>query len=222
MPEAISAYINAYARGLKSRLLTKPEIESMLENGRLEAIGETLLKSQYEVEMAEALSRYSGVEAIDDAVSRNLVNTFARLKAMCREETARLADIFIGRWDLNAVKALLRNRHHGLDARSGAQVFAFAASLGLGFGGGVVCLMAVLSNYYGVKVFPSLAGIAVAVNTLSSVAAPYVAGRLYDIGYGYHGSFMTFSLWCLAGAIVLFALRPPTRRVPQLVAAESP
>jgi hypothetical protein len=69
MPEAISAYINAYARGLKSRLLTKPEIESMLENGRLDAIGETLLKSQYEVEMAEALSRYSGAEAIDDAVS---------------------------------------------------------------------------------------------------------------------------------------------------------
>lgn len=93
----------------------------MLENGRLDAIGETLLKSQYEVEMAEALSRYSGAEAIDDAVSRNLVNTFARLKAMCREETARLADIFISRWDLIAVKALLRNRHHGLDAHSGAQ-----------------------------------------------------------------------------------------------------
>jgi predicted MFS family arabinose efflux permease len=108
-----------------------------------------------------------------------------------------------------------------IDARSGTQVFAFAASLGLGFGGGVVCLMAVLSNYYGIKVFPSLAGIAVAVNTLSSVGAPYIAGRLYDIGYGYHGSFMTFSVWCLAGAIVLFALRPPTRRVPQLVAAES-
>ncbi|HSC08635.1 MAG TPA: MFS transporter [Steroidobacteraceae bacterium] len=107
-----------------------------------------------------------------------------------------------------------------IDARSDTQVFAFAASLGLGFGGGVVCLMAVLSNYYGIKVFPSLAGIAVAVNTLSSVAAPYVAGRLYDIGYGYRGSFLTFSVWCLAGAIVLFALRPPTRRVPQLVTAE--
>jgi MFS family permease len=98
---------------------------------------------------------------------------------------------------------------------------AFAVCLGLGFGGGVVCLMAVLSNYYGIKVFPSLAGIAVAVNTLSSVAAPYVAGKLYDSGHGYQGSFMTFSLWCLVGAVVLFAVRPPTRRVPQLVAAES-
>ncbi len=107
-----------------------------------------------------------------------------------------------------------------IDARSGVQLFAFAASLGLGFGGGVVCLMAVLSNYYGVKVFPSLAGIAVAVNTLSSVFAPYVAGRLYDSGYGYEGSFMTFSVWCLLGAIVLFMVRPPSRRAPELVAAE--
>jgi MFS family permease len=109
-----------------------------------------------------------------------------------------------------------------IDARSGVQLFAFAASLGIGFGGGVVCLMAVLSNYYGVKVFPSLAGIAVAVNTLSSVSAPYIAGRLYDSGYGYHGSFMTFSIWCLLGAIVLFVVRPPVRRAPQLVAAEAP
>jgi MFS family permease len=108
-----------------------------------------------------------------------------------------------------------------IDARTGTQLAAFAVCLGLGFGGGVVCLMAVLSNYYGIKVFPSLAGIAVAVNTLSSVAAPYVAGKLYDSGHGYQGSFMTFSLWCLVGAVVLFAVRPPTRRVPQLVAAES-
>jgi MFS family permease len=108
-----------------------------------------------------------------------------------------------------------------IDARSATQVFAFATALGLGFGGGVVCLMAVLSNYYGIKVFPTLAGIAVAVNTLSSVPAPYIAGRLYDLGYGYQGSFMTFSIWCLAGAVVLFALRPPTRRLPQLATAEA-
>jgi len=108
-----------------------------------------------------------------------------------------------------------------IDARGTLQLFAFAASLGIGFGGGVVCLMAVLSNYYGTKVFASLAGLAVAVNTLSSVFAPYVAGWLYDRGYGYAGSFMTFSIWCLIGAVVLFVVRPPSRRLPELVAAPS-
>ncbi len=107
-----------------------------------------------------------------------------------------------------------------IDASSGAQLFAFAVCLGLGFGGGVVCLMAVLSNYYGVKVFPALAGLAVAVNTLSSVPVPYIAGELYDSGHGYHGTFLTFSIWCLVGAVVLFAVRPPTRRIPELVTAE--
>lgn len=108
-----------------------------------------------------------------------------------------------------------------IDARSTWQYFTFAACLGIGFGGGVVCLMAVLSNYYGVKVFASLAGLAVAVNTLSSVFAPYIAGWLYDKGYGYQGSFMTFSIWCLIGAVVLFMVRPPSRRAPELVAVPS-
>jgi MFS family permease len=108
-----------------------------------------------------------------------------------------------------------------IDARSTWQYFAFAACLGIGFGGGVVCLMAVLSNYYGVKVFASLAGLAVAVNTILSVLAPYVAGRLYDLGYGYQGSFLTFSIWCLIGAVVLFMVRPPSRRAPELVAVTS-
>jgi len=107
-----------------------------------------------------------------------------------------------------------------IDARGSVQFFAFATCLGIGFGGGIVCLMAVLSNYYGVKVFASLAGLAVAVNTILSVFAPYVAGWLYDQGYGYRGSFLTFSVWCVIGALVLFAVRPPSRRLPQLVAAE--
>jgi MFS family permease len=108
-----------------------------------------------------------------------------------------------------------------IDARSTWQYFAFAACLGIGFGGGVVCLMAVLSNYYGVKAFASLAGLAVAVNTILSVLAPYVAGRMYDLGHGYQGSFLTFSIWCLIGAVVLFMVRPPSRRAPELVAVPS-
>ena len=67
----------------------------------------------------------------------------------------------------------------------------------------------------------SSASLAVAVNTILSVLAPYVAGRLYDLGYGYQGSFLTFSIWCLIGAVVLFMVRPPSRRAPELVAVTS-
>jgi MFS family permease len=105
-----------------------------------------------------------------------------------------------------------------IDARSTGQVLAFATCLGIGFGGGVVCMMAVLSNYYGIKAFPVLAGVAVAVNTLLSVFAPIIAGRIYDSGHGYGGSFLTCSAWCVLGALVLFMVRPPARRVASLAA----
>ena len=55
-------------------------------------------------------------------------------------------------------------------------VDAFAVCLGIGFGGGVVCLMAVLGNYYGLKAFALLSGIAIAINTTLSALAPYIAG----------------------------------------------
>ena len=77
------------------------------------------------------------------------------------------------------------------------------------FGGGLVCLMAVLSNYYGVRAFASLAGLAVAINTTLSAIAPKVAGRLYDHGVGYAGTFYFLAAWCFVGAVVLYLLRMP-------------
>lgn len=93
-----------------------------------------------------------------------------------------------------------------------SQVFLFATCLGIGFGGGLVCLMAVLSNYFGTRAFASVAGLAVAINTTLSAIAPKVAGRLYDHGVGYGGTFYFLAGWCFLGAVVLFLLRPPQPR----------
>jgi MFS family permease len=88
-----------------------------------------------------------------------------------------------------------------------------ATCLGIGFGGGVVCVATVLSNYYGTKVFASLIGLSLAVNTTMGAIAPYVAGRLYDSGYGYQGVFYALALWCGIGAIVLFMIKIPVRKI---------
>lgn len=96
-----------------------------------------------------------------------------------------------------------------VDAHSRVQVFMFATCLGIGFGGGIVCIMAVLSNYYGTAVFASLAGLAVAVNTTLSAIVPKVAGHLYDQGIGYRGTFYFLAAWCIVGAAVLWFLKPP-------------
>lgn len=89
------------------------------------------------------------------------------------------------------------------------QVVLFAICLGIGFGGGVVCLMAVLSNYYGTRAFASLAGLAIAINTTLSAIAPKVAGRLFDQGVGYAVNFYFLAVWCFVGAAVLLFMRRP-------------
>ena len=96
-----------------------------------------------------------------------------------------------------------------VDARTPFLVDAFATCLGIGFGGGVVCLMATLGNYFGLKAFALLSGIAIAINTTLSAVAPYVAGFLFDHGYGYAGTCYFLAGWCFLGAVVLFVIRKP-------------
>lgn len=96
-----------------------------------------------------------------------------------------------------------------VDARSAMAVNAFATCLGIGFGGGVVCLMTVIGNYFGLKAFALLSGIAIAINTTLSAVAPYVAGYLFDQGYGYGGICYVLAGWCFLGALILFAIRKP-------------
>lgn len=96
-----------------------------------------------------------------------------------------------------------------VDARTPLLVNAFATCLGIGFGGGVVCLMAVLGNYYGLRTFALLSGIAIAINTTLSALAPYIAGFLFDHGYGYGGTCYFLAGWCFVGALVLFFIRRP-------------
>ena len=93
-------------------------------------------------------------------------------------------------------------------------VYTFAVCLGIGFGGGVVCLMAVLGNYYGLKAFASLCGIAIAINTTLSAITPPVAASLFMRGYGYVGICYFLAAWCFVGALTLFLLRRPTNPNP--------
>ena len=116
-----AAYVNARVRGMKSTLLAPSDLNNLLDSADLKALENALLSTPYEFEMAEAMTRFEGADAVEDAVSRNLVNTFAKLRRMCRSEIGILAGVFLTRFDLVSVKSLLRNRHHGLDAETGEQ-----------------------------------------------------------------------------------------------------
>ena len=113
-------YINARVRGMKSHLFTRSQYEGMIDQGTVQAVVDALMESSYEQEMAEALTQYTDADAVEDALSRSLVNTFSRLSRMTQGGHRDLAELFFLRWDLDAVKALLRARHYGLDAQTGA------------------------------------------------------------------------------------------------------
>ncbi len=96
-----------------------------------------------------------------------------------------------------------------VDARAQWQVLSFATCFGIGFGGGLVCFMSVLSNYYGTRAFASLAGLAVAINTTMSAIAPKVAGHLFDQGVGYAATFYFLAAWGFIGSVALIFTRRP-------------
>jgi MFS family permease len=101
-----------------------------------------------------------------------------------------------------------------VNARAMWQVILFATCFGIGFGGGLVCFMSVLSNYYGTRAFASLAGLALAVNTTMSAIAPKVAGRLFDQGVGYAATFYVLAVWGFISAVVLIFARRPATTIP--------
>lgn len=99
-----------------------------------------------------------------------------------------------------------------VDAQGESDLFTFAACLGIGFGGSIVCLMTVLGNYYGMRAFAALSGLGLAINTTFSALVPYVGGWLYDSGRGYGAAFYVLAAWCFLSALVLFVMKPPLRR----------
>ncbi len=91
-------------------------------------------------------------------------------------------------------------------------LYAFSLCCGFGFGGGLVCMMTTLSNYYGPEVFAAAAGVAGALNTIISFIASVLGGVVYDALRSYAPTFYILAVWCFAGAIALVLVRPPMRR----------
>jgi MFS family permease len=104
-------------------------------------------------------------------------------------------------------------------ARAPAAVTVAAVCMGLGFGGGIVAMMATLSNYYGTRVFPSLSGLGIAINTGICALAPIIAGRMYDQGLGYDAAFYVIAAWSIAGGALLVLIGRP--RSAAMVGAEA-
>lgn len=113
-PNPNIVYLNARIAGMKSSLFSRNAIEEFL-GGDLQRMQDALLDSVYRKEMAEALTRNQGPEAIEEALSRNLADTYRTLMKQAQGDFGDLIRLFLTRWDLDAVKSLLRCKHHSID-----------------------------------------------------------------------------------------------------------
>lgn len=107
-------YINARVKAMKSRLLPRETLYELLGARDLAALSDTLGATDYNKDLSETLARVSGLAAIEEGLRRNLCRTTAKLLEIADGRPGELLEVVLGRWDLEAIKAVLRGKHTGL------------------------------------------------------------------------------------------------------------
>ncbi|HEY3247294.1 MAG TPA: V-type ATPase subunit [bacterium] len=107
-------YINARVRAMKSRLLDAARIDELLALPSLDALIQALANSPYGREMQEALTRYTGLRAVDAALAQNFYRTTTKILSFADGKAKTLIELVLLRWDLANVRVLLRGKHFGV------------------------------------------------------------------------------------------------------------
>src|ERR1700730_18063783 len=107
------AYINARVKVMKSRLLPPSRLEELLQASDLDAFIQGLSETPYNMELQEALSRFTGVRAIDEALAQNFYHAARRILSFADGPPRRQIEVVLLRYDLQNLRAIVRGRHTG-------------------------------------------------------------------------------------------------------------
>jgi MFS family permease len=100
-----------------------------------------------------------------------------------------------------------------------AVMYSYAILMGSGFAAAFTCMATILSNYYGLKIYPALLGITTPLGTILGAAGPVTAGYFYDRYGTYSQIFTIVAALCFLSAILYLLAKPPLRRSPRAMAA---
>ena len=106
-------YINARVKVMKSRLLPRSRLEEFLQAPDLDALIQGLTETPYNMELQEALSRFTGARAIDEALSQNFYHATRRILSFADGSSRRQIEVILLRYDLQNLRAIVRGRHTG-------------------------------------------------------------------------------------------------------------
>jgi MFS family permease len=96
-------------------------------------------------------------------------------------------------------------------AVSPMSLYPYAIVMGSGFGASFTCMMAILGNYYGPKVYPLVLGVTMPFGTIVGAIGPIVAGYFSDKYGSYVYPFSGVAVICFATGVLLIFAKPPVK-----------
>lgn len=101
-------YGNARLRVMKSRLLSRRELEILAESGSLQGLIAALTKTAYRKPVETALARVGGLDCINEAIRIDLVSTLGKMYRFYDERPGEMVAIVLRTYDIYNLKAIFR------------------------------------------------------------------------------------------------------------------
>ncbi len=108
-------YVTARVRAKRAALLAT-EVYSRLLQMDIPEIARFLGEREYKAEMVALGARYSGVDLIEMATSRNLTKTYNQIFDFCEGALRKIVGHYLDRFDLQNIKTIVRAKTYGASA----------------------------------------------------------------------------------------------------------
>ena len=101
-------YGNARLRAMKSRFLSRKELELLVESGSMKGLIAALTNTAYRRPVEVALTRTSGMACVAEALRVDLMSTLGEIGNFYTDEARESVAVALRRYDLHNLKAILR------------------------------------------------------------------------------------------------------------------
>jgi len=125
-------YVTARVRAKRSALLPE-DVYGRLLQMEIPEIARLLGEREYKAEMLALGGRYSGVDLIETATSRNLAKVYNEIYDFCEGDLRAIVGRYLDRYDLQNVKTIVRSKTYGASAAEVEEDLVPAGSFPLEF-----------------------------------------------------------------------------------------